>query len=44
MQLTGTLRLGSHEELDGHVSSMRLELDVPTSRQLAKLSLTAARH
>jgi hypothetical protein len=44
MQLTGTLRLGSHEEPDGHVSSMRLELDVPTSKQLAKLSLTAARH
>jgi hypothetical protein len=44
MQLTGTLRLGSHEEPDGHVSSMRLELDVPPSKQLAKLSLTAARH
>jgi hypothetical protein len=44
MQLTGTLRLGSHEEPDGHVSSMRLELDAPTSKQLAKLSLTAARH
>jgi hypothetical protein len=44
MQLTGTLRLGSHEEPDGHVSAMRLELDAPTSKQLAKLSLTAARH
>jgi hypothetical protein len=44
MQLTGTLRLGAHEEPDGHVSSIRLELDAPSSRQLAKLSLTAARH
>jgi hypothetical protein len=44
MQLTGTLRLGSHEEPDAHVSSIRLELDAPTSRQLAKLSMTTARH
>ncbi len=43
IQLTGTLRTGSREEPDGHVSSVRLELDAETSEQLAKLSLKLAR-
>ncbi|HEX5357438.1 MAG TPA: hypothetical protein VFW93_14590 [Aquabacterium sp.] len=34
LQVTGTLSVGAFEEADGHVSSVRLELDDATSRLL----------
>jgi hypothetical protein len=34
LRMTGTLSVGAFEEADGHVSSIRLELDEPTSRLL----------
>jgi hypothetical protein len=44
MQLVGTLRVGAHEEADGRVSTVRLELDAATSSLLFPISQnTAAR-
>ena len=34
LRLTGTLRLGPHEESDGHVSTVRLELDPAQAQAL----------
>ena len=34
LRLTGTLRLGPHEESDGHVSTVRLELDPEPAQAL----------
>ncbi|MDE2402960.1 MAG: hypothetical protein KGL90_14975 [Burkholderiales bacterium] len=35
LRVTGTLRIGVHDEPDGRVSSFRLELDEPTSQTFA---------
>ncbi|TRZ97273.1 MAG: hypothetical protein D4R84_05565 [Rhodocyclaceae bacterium] len=35
LRVTGTLSLGAHEETDGHVSSVRLQLDPELARAMA---------
>ncbi|WP_326941825.1 hypothetical protein [Actimicrobium sp. GrIS 1.19] len=42
LQLTGTLRLGPFEEADGHVSTVRLELDPNLARAMTPQQLATA--